>query len=85
MLKTDSEAARQVFRKFRKDNPAAHAYISFLHRSYPTEERNQYLTAEWRLLAEDLGIKAAGLSRDELIAAVRERPGYQDKLRDRFV
>lgn len=85
MLKTDSEEARRVFRKLRKEDATAHAYISFLHRSYPAEEKNQYLTSEWRLLAENLGIRTAGMPRDAIISAVRERPGYQDLLRGLFL
>ncbi len=70
MLKTESTPARQRFRQIRARDDSAHAYISFIHRNYPTEERNQYLTAEWKMVAARLGIAVAGLGKDQLVARI---------------
>ncbi len=53
---------------------------------YPSElpcwEINQYLTAEWRILAARLGIATAGLSKDQLVAQLRATaPHYRTELR----
>lgn len=82
MLKTNSEAARGRFRDLRVGDEVAHEYISFIHRCFPNEERNQYRVREWRSVASELGIDTAGLSLDNLARAVREAaPNYQELLR----
>ena len=71
MLKTASAPAREAFRKIRAQEESAHNYISFIHRNYPDEEKNQYLADEWRRLAAKLGLAVAGLGKDELVALIR--------------
>lgn len=85
MLKTDSAAARSTFRQLRRANAEADRYISFIHRNYQDEERNQYMIAEWRTLAERLGVATKGKTAGELAAEIRATdPAYQAKLRDMF-
>jgi hypothetical protein len=84
MLKTDSESAREVFRKLRREDEIAQAYISFIHRNFPKEELNQYTVAEWRRLGLLLNIQSLeGLRKEEVVKKIREsRPDYQNQLRD---
>lgn len=84
MLKTDSEAARRIFREIRVTDSIAHDYISFIHRNFPDEEKNQYLTAEWKQAAQLLGINTARLSKTEVIQKVRAIANYQNALRDLY-
>ncbi|PIR44939.1 MAG: hypothetical protein COV10_01900 [Candidatus Vogelbacteria bacterium CG10_big_fil_rev_8_21_14_0_10_51_16] len=81
MLKTNSADARKVFREVRKNNEVAHQYISFIHRNLPSEEKNQYLTNEWRILAQKLGIKS-DLEIEELLSQIRSKENYQEMLRE---
>lgn len=82
MIKTDSDSARQEFRKFRASDDDAHDYISFIHRDYPDEEANQYLAKEWKTIAQNSGIQTKGLSKEEIINLIRERcPDYREQLR----
>jgi hypothetical protein len=87
MLKTNSPAARDVFRSARANDPVAHAYISFIHRNYPDEESNQYLLAEWKILANRLELNVQGINdKQRIIAAIRSAAtNYRDLLRDIFV
>lgn len=83
MLKTSTSEARNIYRRIRKENDTADAYISFIHRNLPDEEANQYTIGEWRKLADTLGIDAQGLSHDKLITVIRNNhPSYMDKLKD---
>jgi hypothetical protein len=81
MLKTASPEARDVFQKARADSETAHRYISFIHRNFPKEEENQYLTADWKAVAGESQISTNGLSRQEIIAIVRQQPDYMEMLR----
>jgi hypothetical protein len=81
MLKTNSNEARRIFRAIRSLSDPAHEYISFIHRNFPTEERNQYLRSDWRTIASELGIQTTGLTTGEVIGKVREVDGYQALLR----
>jgi hypothetical protein len=83
MMKTNSEEARNVFRKLRADDDTAHEFISFLHRNYPGEEESSYLATDWRKLASQLGIQLkAGVPLDSIIKAVRKAdPNYMNRLR----
>lgn len=82
MLKSNSDEARRRFRETRAADDVAHNYISFIHRNFPNEERNHYRAAEWRSVAEGLGISTAGLSLEELAEAVRRAdPGYEQLMR----
>lgn len=81
MIKTDNEAARSVFRKIRKENDIAGHYISFIHKNFPNEEKNQFTTHELRMVAEKLGI-AGGTNKDALYQQISAISGYQDVLRD---
>jgi hypothetical protein len=85
MLKTGSDEARHVLRRIRAIDPTAHNYISFIHRTFPDEERNQYLTTEWKRIAHKFDISTSGLSRDQVIAQIRLLEGYQEHLRDILV
>ena len=82
MLKTDSVAARKVFRESRAADDSIDAYISFIHSAYPDEEKNQYLTAEWKVVAANLGIGTLGLSKEQIIERVRAIPDYRRALRN---
>jgi hypothetical protein len=89
MIKTDSDSARQEFRRFRANADDAHAYISFIHEiiafpilvryftpvgsAIPDEEVNQYLASEWRAIAQDLRLQTKGLSKGEIVELIRER------------
>lgn len=86
MLKTDNESARKVFRKARAGNPAAHEYISFIHRNFPDEEINQYTIAEWRAAASHVGLIGKGKKAVEILEELKATtPGYQELLRDSFI
>lgn len=82
MIKTDNESARSTFRRIRKSNPVADHYISFIHKNYPNEEKNQFTTAELRKVAEHLGISNCPNSKDALYRQVSNIEGYQGALRD---
>lgn len=84
MLKTDSNAARQEFRHIRAEDNIAHDYISFIHRNFPKEEVNQYLAAEWRQAANNLGIDIKKLHGPQVIERVRAEHSYQDALRNLY-
>lgn len=84
MLKTNSEPARQIFREIRANDSVAHDYISFIHRNFPDEEKNQYLAAEWKQAAQHIGISTAGLSVSEVIERVRATAQYQNALRNLY-
>lgn len=82
MIKTDNENARSVLRRDRKTNDIADHYISFIHRNFPDEERNQYTISELRTVAEALEIDCTGLSKSALYDRIRAYSQYQDLLRD---
>jgi hypothetical protein len=83
MLKTETPEARRVFRELRRDNDTCHKYISFIHRNFPAEEENQYLSKEWRKVAAAAGIVPQGLSKSALVAAIRAAMShYQETLRN---
>jgi hypothetical protein len=84
MLKTDSDIARQEFRQIRAEDDIAHDYISFIHRNFPKEEVNQYLTAEWKEAARKLNINIKGLPASQVIEHVRAQLNYQDILRNLY-
>jgi hypothetical protein len=81
MLKTSSGEARRELRRIRAEDDVAHDYISFIHRNFPDEERNQYLASEWQTVASRLNIVMGGLSKDALVELVRARSNYRDLLR----
>ncbi|MGF2014321.1 MAG: hypothetical protein RMX25_022885 [Nostoc sp. DedVER01b] len=82
MIKTDSDSARQEFRRIRASDDAVHNYISFIHRNYPDEEVNQYLAKDWKILAHNLGIQTVGLPKKEIINLIKKRSSnYRDQLR----
>ena len=83
MMKTNSEDARSVLRKMRLDDDTIHSYITFIHRNYPSEEFNQYLTSEWQQLASLLRIEHRNLSKIDLVSTIRANfPDYRTHLRD---
>jgi len=82
MIKTDSDPARREFRRFRANDDDAHAYISFIHRNYPDEEANQYLTSEWKAIAKNLEMQVKELKKVDIIRLIREEyPNYREHLR----
>ena len=82
MLKTNSNEARKELREIRKTNDTAHAYISFIHRNFPNEEKNQYLSTEWQELLKRLGMTKGDKTLDALIEEIRQQhPNYHDQLR----
>ncbi|WP_147654000.1 hypothetical protein [Vulcaniibacterium gelatinicum] len=85
MLKTDNDAARSVFRRLRKADDVVHAYISFIHTHFPSEEINHFKKAEWQSVLKSLGIKANNVTAAEANKLLREHvPDYQDHLRRLF-
>lgn len=82
MLKTDNERARKVFRTIRKENPIADHYISFIHRNFPNEEKNQFTIDELRKVAGALGIEKLNQNKNELYTLIRMQSGYQELLRN---
>ena len=82
MLKTNSPGARHTFRDQRATNDVAHEYITFIHRNFAEEERNQYLRRDWEELADKLSITTGELTKDELIRIIRrESADYREELR----
>ena len=81
MIKTDNKNARNKLREIRRENLVADEYISFIHRNYPNEEKNQYTVEELRKVANILGISHIGLTKDDLYTAIRKIPNYQEELR----
>lgn len=82
MIKTDNENARFIFRKERKENPVADHYISFIHRNFPNEEKNQYTIAEFQLVAQYLNIEPIPSSKEALYNQIKRITHYQKYLRD---
>lgn len=82
MLKTNNQDARKTFRKIRKENAVADHYISFIHRNFPEEEKNQYTVDELRIVAEAINIDFYGLNKNDLYKSIRRVSTYQDYLRD---
>lgn len=82
MIKTDNANARAIFRNIRKNNAVADHYISFIHRNFPDEEKNQFTIAEFRAAATTLGIDSSGCNKNNLYEIIRKAEGYQKVLRD---
>lgn len=82
MIKTDNADARTIFRNIRKNNAVADHYISFIHRNFPDEEKNQFTIAELRTAATALGIDSSGCNKNNLYEIIRKVEGYQRVLRD---
>lgn len=83
MMKTNSEAARDVFRRLRAEDEAAHDYISFLHRNFPDEEESSYLRADWVKIANQIGIQAGpGVAIENVVRQIRNADAnYMNRLR----
>jgi hypothetical protein len=86
MMKTNSEAARDILRKLRAEDEAAHECISFLHRNFPDEEESSYLRSDWVKIANQLGIETgAGVPIQNVIRGIRKAdPNYMDRLRSLY-
>lgn len=82
MLKTDNERARSVFRQMRKEDAVADRYISFIHKNFPDEEKNQYTAAELKKVAKYLGVADCPKKKDALYQRISSIKGYQDALRE---
>lgn len=83
MLKTNSAAAATELKRLRRSNAVIHEYVSFIHRALPNEEKNQYSTTDWRLVAEAASLSPNGMSKSELVDTIRNQvPSYQDLLRE---
>lgn len=82
MIKTSSLEATSAFRDERTNCDVCHRFISFIHKHYPAEEMGQYKLADWRIVANQLGINSAGLNALDLRAAIRAAdPNYRELLR----
>ena len=81
MLKTSSIEACKIFKKARMSDEEAHAFISFMHINFPSEEQNCYSRKDWEGVAVKLGIDMQKLAKDDLIAKVREFSEYMEVLR----
>jgi hypothetical protein len=81
MIKTRSSESRGEFRKIRRESDAAHAYISFIYKFYPEEEKNQYTKQEWTRIAQHYCIDVNGLSTDSIIESIRRHEDYQEIMR----
>ncbi len=82
MIKTDNESARKVLRDIRKTSRIADHYISFIHRNFPAEEKNQYTIAELKVVGTALNIDCSGMSKADLYNRIRTYADYQQLLRD---
>lgn len=82
MLKTDNEEARRIFRDIRTQNPVADHYISFIHKNFPDEEKNQFTKSELQKAANTLGVKVSGKNKNELYNAIRSVDTYQTALKN---
>lgn len=82
MIKTDNETARSVFRRIREENDVADHYISFIHKNFPSEEKNQYTVAELKKVATALGLENCSSNRNTLYQRITSIEGYQRALRD---
>jgi hypothetical protein len=83
MLKTNSDAARVEFRKWRTASPVVHSFVSFMHEQFPREEMNQYTVDEWRACARILDLDdIVGLSREGLYKRISTVKGFRERLRD---
>lgn len=82
MIKTDNANARAVLRSIRRSNDVADHYISFLHRNFPGQEKNQYTISELREVAVALGLAPTIRDKNKLYHSIREIEGYQVYLRD---
>ena len=80
MLKTNNPESRTKFRNLRRSNQIIDEYISFIHRAYPNEEKNQFTLYELRSIAAEIGI--SGVSEKEpLYHAIRSTNNYMNYLR----
>ncbi len=82
MLKTDNKEARTVFRQIRKESKTADHYISFIHRNFPSEEKNQFTVSEFRKVAAHLGITNCPNGKDALYRAISSVDNYQCALKE---
>jgi len=71
MLKTRGSEARQIFRRIRRESVTADRYIEFIHRNFPSEERNHYSIKEWRWIARQLGINPVNMEIKDLHQQIR--------------
>lgn len=81
MLKTSSPEARKSFKEARASDDVAHAFVSFMHKNFPTEEENCYPAKDWKAAATILGIRDENLPRETIIKRVRKFTEYRDVLR----
>ncbi|NDO20448.1 hypothetical protein FMM68_12400 [Lachnospiraceae bacterium MD329] len=82
MLKTDNEYARKVFRRVRRESQIADHYISFIHRNFPNEEKNQYTSSELRIVANSLNIDPSIRNKTILYNEIRKHDTYQQLLKN---
>jgi hypothetical protein len=74
-------AARKVFKEARAVDHVAHAFISFMHKNFPSQEESCYSTDDWKEVASNLGIPVGNLPKSKIVAKVRPFSGYMDALR----
>ncbi|MCH3943735.1 MAG: hypothetical protein LKE37_08835 [Atopobiaceae bacterium] len=66
MLKTSNTSAKSAFQKYRSTDTPQEAFISFIFRNYPDEEKNHYGINQLRAVARQRNIDPAGLSKEDL-------------------
>jgi hypothetical protein len=81
MLKTRGESAKATFRELRRADSTIDAYISFIHKHFPSEEINHFSVSEWRRIGEQVGLNASGMSKEDIRNNVIENENYQQILR----
>jgi len=81
MLKTRGESAKQTFRNLRRSDDIIDAYISFIHRHYPSEELNHFSVSEWREIGRNSGIDSSGMSKQEIRNSIANNENYHEIIR----
>lgn len=82
MLKSGGRAARQAFQECRQRSATAHRYINFIHRNLPAEELNQYSTATWRRLGQQIDMSTRDMRATDIQRVLLEKhPNYRELLR----
>ena len=81
MLKTRGENAKNEFRRLRKLDNTMDAYISFIHRNFPSEELNHFNASEWREIGKKLGLPQ-NTNKNIIYQTLRQHNMYQNILKE---
>jgi hypothetical protein len=84
MLKTRGSDAKTAFREIRRGDEVVDKFVSFVHKHYPSEEKNHYSTSEWKQIANHIGITQKNISVEEIQLILRQRSDYQIIVRSIF-